>query len=88
VLVEQLRRCLAHDHEGDTRDQERRLRQDLVVANTAVATSIALRYRGRGVPREDREQSAYLGLVKAANGFDPNHGEDFFASLSLPSPAK
>jgi RNA polymerase sigma-B factor len=49
-----------------------------------VATSIAARYRGRGVPREDLEQSAYVGLVKAANGFDPDHGEDFL-SFAVPT---
>jgi RNA polymerase sigma-B factor len=90
-LVEQLRECLAHHSDrdgrksdGDGRQQERRLRQELALANTVVATSIALRYRGRGVPREDLEQSAYLGLVKAANGFDPNHGEDFL-SFAVPT---
>jgi RNA polymerase sigma-B factor len=77
ALVEQLRECLAGDGGVDGREQEQRLRQELALANTAVATSIAARYRGRGVPGEDLEQSAYLGLVKAANGFDPNHGEDF-----------
>jgi RNA polymerase sigma-B factor len=84
ALVEQLRECLGHDGGVDGRQRERRLRQDLVLANTAVATSIAGRYRGRGVPREDLEQSAYLGLVKAANGFDPNHGEDFL-SFAVPT---
>jgi RNA polymerase sigma-B factor len=84
TLVEQLRECLAGDGGVEGPEQERQLRQELALANTAVATSIAARYRGRGVPREDLEQSAYLGLVKAANGFDPNHGEDFL-SFAVPT---
>jgi RNA polymerase sigma-B factor len=83
-LVEQMRECLARSGGVDRREVERRLRQELALTNTAVARSIAARYRGRGVPREDLEQSAYLGLVKAANGFDPNHGQDFL-SFAVPT---
>jgi RNA polymerase sigma-B factor len=58
---------------------ERRLRQELVVLNVSVATSIALRYRARGESIEDLVQAAHLGLVKAADGFDPARGHDFLA---------
>jgi RNA polymerase sigma-B factor len=84
MLVEQLRECLADDGDPGRPERERRLRQELALTNTAVASSIAVRYRGRGVPREDLEQSAYLGLVKAANGFDLDHGEDFL-SFAVPT---
>lgn len=58
---------------------EARLRQQLVVVNVPVATSIALRYRSRGEAVEDLVQAAHLGLVKAAGGFDPGRGRDFLA---------
>jgi RNA polymerase sigma-B factor len=58
-------------------DSERKARQELVLANTGVATAIALRYRGRGEATEELVQTAYLGLVKAANGYDPTRGRDF-----------
>jgi RNA polymerase sigma-B factor len=58
---------------------EARLRQQLVVVNVPVATSIALRYRSRGEAVEDLVQAAHLGLVKAAGGFDPSRGRDFLA---------
>jgi RNA polymerase sigma-B factor len=71
-LVEQLRRATSkHD--------QRRLRQQLVILNVPVATSIALRYRGRGESIEDLVQTAHLGLVKAVNGFDPHRGQDLLA---------
>lgn len=71
-LVEQLRLA-------GTAEEERRLRQQLVVLNVPVATSIALRYRGRGESIDDLVQTAHLGLVKAVNGFDPHRGGDLLA---------
>lgn len=82
-LVEELSGCLTAPP-PDVEERERRLRQDLVLANVSVATSIAMRYRGRGEPLEDLAQSAYLGLVKAANGFDPRQGLDFL-SYAVPT---
>jgi RNA polymerase sigma-B factor len=76
-VVERLRGC-------EDPEQERRLRQQLVVVNVQVATSIALRYRGRGESIEDLVQAAHLGLVKAANGFDPDRGPDFL-SYAVPN---
>jgi len=71
-LVEQLRIT--------TDPQERdRLRQQLIVLNVPVATSIAMRYRSRGESLEDLVQTAQLGLVKAVNGFDAERGLDFLA---------
>jgi RNA polymerase sigma-B factor len=60
-------------------DELARLRQQLVVLNVPVATSIALRYRSRGEAVEDLVQAAHLGLVKAVNGFDADRGHDFLA---------
>ena len=52
---------------------------ELIETHLGVARSIAARYRHRGVSREDLEQVAYLGLVKAAGRFDPDEGHDFLA---------
>jgi RNA polymerase sigma-B factor len=71
-LVEQLRNATSEQ-------EEQRLRQLLVVLNVPVATSIALRYRGRGESIDDLVQTAHLGLVKAVNGFDPRRGQDLLA---------
>ncbi len=51
----------------------------LVMANLGVAQSIARRYRNRGIPLDDLEQVARLGLVKAARSFDPSRRTDFLA---------
>lgn len=59
--------------------REKALRQQLVLVNVPVATSIAMRYRARGEAIEDLVQAAHLGLVKAANGFAPGRGPDFLA---------
>ena len=58
---------------GEATDQDNRqqLIEELVVVNLGVAHSIAMRYRNRGISVEDLEQVARLGLVKAAQAFDP-----------------
>lgn len=52
---------------------------ELVLAHLGVAQGIARRYRNRGIPAEDLEQVARLGLVKAARSYDPNRQNDFLA---------
>jgi RNA polymerase sigma-B factor len=59
--------------------QHRALLDELVVVNLGVAHSIAMRYRNRGISPDDLEQVARLGLVKAAQGFDPERQNDFLA---------
>ncbi|MGW0810723.1 SigB/SigF/SigG family RNA polymerase sigma factor [Nonomuraea sp. NPDC002799] len=62
----------------DISEQRRtRLRERLVELHRALAVEIARRYRNRGEPAEDLLQAAYLGLVKAINGFDAGLGHDF-----------
>lgn len=51
----------------------------LVMAHLGVAQSIARRYRNRGIPLDDLEQVARLGLVKAARSYDPARRNDFLA---------
>ncbi|GAB2689775.1 SigB/SigF/SigG family RNA polymerase sigma factor [Thalassiella azotivora] len=55
----------------------RRLREEAVRAAMPVARSIAVRYRDRGESLDDLVQVAYLGLVKAVDGFDAEHPSDF-----------
>ncbi len=61
---------------GDPREQAR-LREQVVVAHMSCAHSMAARFRGKGVDYDDLVQVAYLGLVKAANGCDPDRCADF-----------
>lgn len=62
----------------------KRLQDEVVVLNMAVAQSIAARYRGKGVSSEDLLQVGYMGLLKAARGFDPSNGADFL-SYAIPT---
>lgn len=45
--------------------------------NLGLVHSCANRFRGRGVEYEDLFQAGCLGLIKAANGFDPSRGFAF-----------
>jgi RNA polymerase sigma-B factor len=60
-----------------------RARQELlneaVELNVPVARSIAHQFHNRGESADDLDQVAYLGLVKAVNGFDPEKGDEFLA---------
>jgi RNA polymerase sigma-B factor len=75
---ERTRACFA---ETLTCSSERRsvLLDEIVTLHMGVARSIAVRYRDRGVALDDLVQVAYLGLTKAARGFDPEHGGTFLA---------
>ncbi len=57
---------------------------EAVVVNLGLAESIARRYSGRGIDRDDLTQVAYLGLVNAARRFDPDMGKSF-ASFAVPT---
>ncbi|WP_235029937.1 SigB/SigF/SigG family RNA polymerase sigma factor [Nonomuraea solani] len=61
------------------------LREQLVRMHDRLAKDIAQRYRNRGEPLEDLRQAAYLGLVKAINGFDPGLGHEFrgYATVTM-----
>jgi RNA polymerase sigma-B factor len=66
-------------------EQERSdLLEQVIRLNMQVASEIARRYHGRGVPSDDVDQVANLGLVKAAQGFDPTQGSDFL-SFAVPT---
>lgn len=50
---------------------------ELVLEYLDLAEALAARFEARGRERADLNQVAYLGLVKAARGFDPAKGDSF-----------
>ena len=69
---------------GATEEQAHQIRDEIIRLNMGVASDCARRYRGRGVATEDLDQVAYLGLVKAVQGFDRSRGFDFL-SFAVPT---
>jgi RNA polymerase sigma-B factor len=66
-------------------DQQRRQDRDQLVAEyLPLARQLAQRYAGRGQALDDLVQVAGLGLVKAAERFDPEHGSGF-PSYAIPT---
>ncbi|WP_214317387.1 SigB/SigF/SigG family RNA polymerase sigma factor [Nonomuraea sediminis] len=63
--------------EHTSEDQMERLRERIVELHRPLAVEIARRYRYRGEPMEDLLQAAYVGLMKAVNGFDASLGHAF-----------
>ena len=51
--------------------------EKFIEENLGLVHSCANRFRGRGVEYDDLFQAGCLGLVKAANGFDPDRGFAF-----------
>ena len=56
---------------------DRRALHALVEGNLRFVVSTARRYRGRGVPMEDLVNEGNLGLLRAAERFDPDRGVRF-----------
>lgn len=77
-------RLLGQIAQTDDETEKKRLRDEIVVLNMGVARAIASRYRDRGIARDDLLQAAYVGLVKAAQGFDPSFERDFL-SYAVPT---
>ena len=77
-------RLLDQLHHTDDERECDVLRAEIVVLNMGVARAIAHRYRQRGLAEDDLVQAAYVGLVKAVNGFDPSHERDFL-SYAVPT---
>lgn len=62
-----------------TNGERQELENEIVRLNMGIACDCARRYRGRGVAADDLDQVAFLGLVKAVQGFDEERGSDFLA---------
>jgi len=54
-----------------------RIRERLVEMYDGLVSEVTRRYRYRGEPMEDLRQAAYVGLMKAINGFDGDLGHEF-----------
>lgn len=52
-------------------------RDELILHNTRLVASRVKRFEGRGVDSEDLEQEGMIGLIKAADKFDPEGGTRF-----------
>lgn len=69
-----------HDPERSPEGHERAaLLDQLVTVNTPLAHRIARRFEGRGLSRDDLQQTACLALVRAVQRFDPTAGAHFLA---------
>lgn len=55
----------------------------LVTEHLGLARAIAERFTGRGPEKDDLQQVAYLGLVKAARRYDPGQGS--FTTFAVPT---
>lgn len=72
MTAEQL---LAEMNRPETSDlQKIRIRERLVEMYAGLVNDVTRRYYHRGEPMEDLRQAAYVGLMKAINGFDPTSG--------------
>ena len=71
----------AHSATGNHRKE---LLDQAIVAAVPLAQTIAARYRGRGIDRDDLEQIAYEHLMKAVRNYLPTHNSDF-RSYALPT---
>jgi RNA polymerase sigma-B factor len=66
-------------------DREPAVHEQLVHAFLPLANAQARHYRGSGhVPLDDLEQVAAIGLLKAIDRFDPDHGANF-SSFAVPT---
>jgi RNA polymerase primary sigma factor len=74
-------RLLTHEEELDlgrrARGGEARARTRLIEKNLRLVVSVAKKYRGYGLPFEDLIQDGNIGLIKAAERFDPELGNRF-----------
>ena len=77
-------RLLAEASRTDSPQERAALHEEVIRINIQVAGEIARRYHNRGIPGDDLDQVANLGLVKAVQGFDPSHGADFL-SFAVPT---
>jgi RNA polymerase sigma-B factor len=73
ALARETRGAAGHRHEDE-----------VIRINMGVASDVARRYHGRGIPAEDIDQVAFLGLVKAVRGYDPSLGDEFL-SYAVPT---
>lgn len=69
--------CLAQAADASGRAERQRLLDEAVLLNLDFADGLARQYDNRGIPLDDLIQVARLGLVAAANRYDPSRGCGF-----------
>ncbi|MFI9590169.1 SigB/SigF/SigG family RNA polymerase sigma factor [Nonomuraea sp. NPDC052265] len=75
MTAEQL---LAEMNRPEASDEHKaRIRERVVTMFDSLVTEVTRRYRHQREPMEDLRQAAYVGLMKAINGFDPELGHEF-----------
>ena len=74
-------RLLTHEEEIDlgrrTREGDMAARRQLIERNLRLVIPIAKKYRGKGLPFGDLIQEGNIGLMRAADKFDPERGFRF-----------
>ncbi len=74
-------RLLTHEEETDlgrmTREGDETARRQLIERNLRLVIPIAKKYRGKGLPFGDLIQEGNIGLMRAADKFDPERGFSF-----------
>jgi RNA polymerase primary sigma factor len=79
-------RLLTHEEEIDlgrrTREGDKTARSKLIEKNLRLVIPVAKKYRGMGLPFGDLIQEGNVGLMRAADKFDPERR----ASASPPTP--
>ena len=61
------------------REGDERARDKLISANTRFVVTVAKQYQGQGLDLEDLIAEGNIGLIKAANKFDPERGYKFIS---------
>jgi RNA polymerase sigma-B factor len=74
----------ARQHHAADDAQREALRQLAIYSAQGLAVGLARRYRGRGEPLDDLTQVATIGLIKAVDGFNADHGAAF-TSYAVPT---
>ena len=74
-------RLLTHEEEIDlgrrVRAGDKKARDELIEKNLRLVVSVAKKYRGMGLPFGDLIQEGNIGLMKAADKYDPERGWRF-----------
>ncbi|MCM0622735.1 sigma-70 family RNA polymerase sigma factor [Nocardioides bruguierae] len=77
-------RLLEQAAQTDAAFERQELLARVVELNMRVAEAVARRYARKGIPLEDLTQVAYVALIRAVRGFEPEQGRDLLA-YAVPS---
>ena len=69
--------------QGDGGSEAMRATEELVILNSGLVRSIAIRFRDRGIELEDLIQIGTIGLIKAIRSFDLERGT-LFSTYAVP----